>query len=132
MAVLLLAMGGMLCAQPILQWQKNFGGTGGDSAYSVKQTTDGGYIVVGQSSSIDGDITGNHGGIDYWVAKLDATGNILWQKSFGGTGTDIAKCIQQTTDGGYVIAGISNSINGDVTDHGQSYSITPLLLWKYL
>src|SRR6185503_6760359 len=122
LVTVLLALGGMVYAQPILQWQKNFGGAGNDSAYSVKPTPDGGYIVAGQSSSAGGDITGNHGGIDYWVAKLDAAGNILWQKSFGGSGTDIAKDIQQTTDGGFIIAGISNSIDGDVTDHGRSYT----------
>jgi hypothetical protein len=115
----------MLYAQPILQWQKNLGGTGNDSAYSVKPTTDGGYIVAGQSSSAGGDITGNHGGIDYWVAKLDATGNIMWQQSFGGSRTDIATSVQQTTDGGYIVAGISNSIDGDVTGHGISFTAQP-------
>jgi len=117
----------LLYAQPVLQWSKNFGGSRNDSAYAVKQTADGGYIVVGQSSSVDGDVSGNHGGIDYWVVKLDAAGTRIWQRSYGGSGTDIAKAVVQTSDGGYIIAGVSNSKNGDVTDYGQShhYGIPP-------
>lgn len=102
-----------------IQWQKSLGGLGDDSVNSIQNTADGGYIVAGDSNSIDGDITGNHGGFDYWVVKLDATGNIQWQKSLGGSGNDYGTSIQITVDGGYIIAGDSNSTNGDVTgNHG--------------
>ena len=57
-------------AQPTIQWQKCLGGTDSDAAYSVQQTTDGGYIVAGLTFSNDGDITGNHGVDDFWVVKL--------------------------------------------------------------
>jgi len=106
-------------ALPAIEWQKSLGGSGEDMAYSVQQTTDGGYIVAGSSNSTDGDVTGNHGSNDYWIVKLNSYGNIMWQKSLGGSGTDNAYSIQQTTDGGYIIAGETRSNNGDVSgNHG--------------
>ena len=60
-----------------LIWQKSLGGTDHDSGYSVKETSDGGYIVAGEARSNDGDVSGHHGFLgDYWIAKLDASGNI--------------------------------------------------------
>jgi hypothetical protein len=104
-----------------VQWQKCLGGTGDDHSSSVQQTTDGGYIVAGRTGSNDGDATGNHGDWDYWVVKLDSSGNIQWQKCLGGTGSDFASSIQQTTDGGYIVAGYTYSNEGDVTgNHGYS------------
>jgi len=105
---------------PAIQWQKSLGGSQGEHAKSVQQTSDGGYIVAGLSNSTDGDVTGNHGGSDYWIVKLDASGTIQWQKSLGGSSNDNANFIQQTSDGGYIIAGESNSNDGDVTgNHGN-------------
>ena len=78
-------------------------------------TTDGGYILTTRSNSTDGDLTFNHGSLDVWVVKLDVLGSISWQKSFGGSGSDIANSIVQTTDGGYIIAGYTASGDGDVT-----------------
>ncbi len=102
-----------------VQWQKSYGGAGGNQgATCIQQTTDGGYIVAGYSdSNNDGDVTGNHGSNDYWVIKLDNLGNLQWQKSLGGTDSDKAYSIQQTTDGGYIVAGTSYSINGDIASH---------------
>ena len=102
-------------------WQKSLGGTGDDIAYFIQQTTDKGYIIAGESNSTDGDVTGNHGGYDYWIVKLDSIGNIQWEKSFGGTSDEEAYCVQQTTDGGYVVAGWSRSTDGDVTGNHGSY-----------
>ena len=102
-------------------WQKVLGGSGTETAYSIQQTSDGGYIVAGNSSSADGDITGNLGEYDYWVVKLDINGNITWQKSLGGSDNDNAYSIQQTSDGGYVVAGQTNSFDGYVTgNHGST------------
>jgi len=110
-------------------WKKTFGGSGDDKAYTVQQTTDGGYIVAGASNSaivdVNGTLTssGNHGNSDYWIVKLDTSGNIMWQKSLGGSGVDWAASIQQTTDGGYIVAGVSNSttvdVNGTPTSSGN-------------
>ncbi len=98
-----------------IMWQKSLGGSGSDGASSIQKTTDGGYIVLGQSDSNDGDVSGNHGGSDYWVVKLDSLGTIEWQKSFGGSSYDYASSIQQTIDGGFVVSGSSNSNNGNVS-----------------
>src|SRR5687767_5694247 len=73
---------------PSIQWQKTLGGSSSDSkdiGQRYVQTSDGGYIVAGSSFSTDGDVTGNHGGGDYWVVKLDGSGNLSWQKSLGGS-----------------------------------------------
>jgi hypothetical protein len=64
---------------------------------------------------------GNHSFFDYWVVKLDSIGTITWQKSFGGNWNDIGRSIQQTSDGGYIVAGLSSSTNGDVSgNHGSA------------
>lgn len=102
-------------------WQKSLGGSGNDEAFSVRQTTDGGFIVAGVSASSDGDITGNHGGRDYWIVKLDSTGNLVWQKSFGGSSYDEATSIDLTTDGGYIVTGWAKSTDGDVTGNHGNY-----------
>jgi len=102
----------------VTEWEKSLGGTNVDGAVSVKQTLDGGYIVTGETASYDGDITDNHGNIDYWVVKLSNTGAIEWQKTYGGYGADVPTEIQLTRDGGYVIVGFSGSNNsGDVTGY---------------
>jgi gliding motility-associated-like protein len=108
---------------PCIEWQKALGGSGSDEAYTIQQTTDGGYIIAGNTPSNDGDISGNHGGQDIWVVKLNATGTIQWQKTFGGSGSESAYDVQQTTDGGYVVAGNTTSNDGDVSgNHGGGSS----------
>ncbi|MDR2352367.1 MAG: T9SS C-terminal target domain-containing protein [Deltaproteobacteria bacterium] len=104
-----------------IEWQKSLGGSGKDYARSIRITSDGGYIIAGASSSKDGDVTENHGDNDYWIVKLDPEGNIIWQKSLGGSGEDSANSIHITSDDGYIIAGTSNSNDGDVTEnHGNN------------
>lgn len=103
-----------------IEWQKSYGGSGADMAYDIQLTSDGGYIVAGSSDSNNGDVTGNHGDIDYWIVKLSSSGVILWQKSLGGSGDENARSIQITPDGGYIVAGSSDSDDGDVTgNHGD-------------
>ena len=105
-----------------VQWQRSYGGSLEDVARSVKQTNDGGYIVAGYSRSFNGDVIGNHGSYDYWILKLDNIGNIIWQNSLGGSDQDYAYSIETTSDNGYIIAGQSNSNNGNVTgNHQQSF-----------
>lgn len=124
-------------AQPSIDWEKSLGGSGSEDAYAVQQTTDGGYIVAGWTTSFDGDVTNYHGGLDYWVVKLNSTGAITWQKAFGGTGNERANAVQQTSDGGYIVAGLSNSTNGDITANHGSYDYwiikldgTGMLMWE--
>ncbi len=97
-----------------ISWQKTYGGTGTDLAYSIHQTTDAGYIVSGESNSLNGDITAGHGGYDYWILKLGNTGNLIWQKSFGGSNHDYGRTSVQTFDGGYIVGGSATSNDGDV------------------
>ncbi|HYV94588.1 MAG TPA: T9SS type A sorting domain-containing protein [Chitinophagales bacterium] len=100
-------------------WRKSFGGSGSDIGYSIRQLSDGRYIIAGFTASSDGDITNNHGVNDFWIFALDASGNLQWQKSFGGTGSDVGNSIQQTSDGGFALAGYSESNDGDVSgNHG--------------
>jgi len=104
-----------------IQWQKCLGGSGWEDAWDLKQTSDGGYVVAGRSGSTDGDVTVNHGSLDYWVVKLNNIGELEWQKSLGGSFLDIAYSICETTDGGYIVTGESNSPDGDVTGvHGSA------------
>ena len=110
-----------LAQAPAIEWQKSFGGTAEEEASSIQQTTDGGYIVAGYTTSNNGNVTGNHGYSDYWVVKLSATGTIQWQKTLGGTLVDGAYCIQQTIDGGYIVAGYTDSNEGDVTGNHGNY-----------
>ncbi|WBV61942.1 T9SS type A sorting domain-containing protein [Chryseobacterium camelliae] len=119
-------------------WQKSLGGSAGDAATSVRQTSDGGYIVAGTSSSNNGNVTGNHGGTDVWVVKLDSSGNLQWQKSLGGSNHEAAQSIRQTTDGGYIIAGFATSYDGDVMSGSAGYrdywviklNATGILQWE--
>lgn len=99
-----------------IEWEQNYGGSDNDRAYSVQQTTDGGYIVAGSSFSSDGDVSDNYGNEDFWVLKLDALGNITWEKNYGGSSIDTALSVQQTTDGGFIVAGTSFSNNGDISN----------------
>ncbi|TDX82558.1 T9SS type A sorting domain-containing protein [Epilithonimonas xixisoli] len=103
-----------------IEWQKSLGGTLEDHAYSVWQTTDGGYVVAGETYSPNtGDVTDNHGSFDAWLVKLNPTGNILWKKSYGGIDADMPNAVQQTADGGFVFAAISDSKDGDATGSGN-------------
>lgn len=103
-------------------WQKSYGGSNSDNAFSAKQTNDGGYIVAGHTLSINGDVVGNHGDYDYWVLKLDASGNITWKKCLGGSGTEFGYSIDIALDGGYIVCGSSTSNgSGDVTSNHGGY-----------
>ena len=106
-----------------IQWQKSLGGSSWEYIHSIEQTTDGGYIAAGSSSSNDGDVIGNHGANDYWVVKFDSSGILLWQKCFGGSGNDYASTIRQTSDGGYIVSGGTDSNDGDLADDYRGNSL---------
>lgn len=98
----------------VVLWQRSLGGSGVDIGRSVKQTLDGGYIVVGETTSNNDDVSGNHGLTDGWIIKLDSFGIIQWQKCVGGTSQDYFQEINQLNDGTYIVAGRTGSSDGDV------------------
>ena len=84
-------------------WSQTFGGVGDDIGRSIQKTDDGGYIIVGRTSSY------GNGENDIYLIKTDQNGQELWSQTFGGIGGEVARSIQKTDDGGYIIAGSTNS-----------------------
>lgn len=99
--------------QPVVEWAKTYGGSDVEYPADVLLTADNKYIIAGSTNSKDFDVTQNRGGEDVWVVKLDEDGKILWQRTYGGTGNEGATSIKQTKDGGYMLLGVTNSIDGD-------------------
>jgi hypothetical protein len=91
-------------------WDTTFGGSSPDCAYSVQQTSDGGYILAGYTQSFG---AGNR---DTWLIKTDAIGYTVWDKTFGGGNYDEARAVQQTSDGGYILAGFTDSFGAGIND----------------
>jgi len=83
-------------------WSRTFGGTGNNYGYNIQQTSDGGFIIVGNTYF-------GAGGTDVYLIKTDANGNALWTKAIGGLFADVGYSVQQTTDGGYIVAGVTQS-----------------------
>ena len=102
-----------------LLWARTYGGSLDDNCRSLVRTADGGFVLAGQSSSSNGDLTSNQGEQDVWVLKVDAGGSPVWQRSFGGTLSDFA-FLSGEADGGYLLSGLTLSNNGDVQgNHGD-------------
>jgi len=99
-----------------LQWRRYFGGTSNDRSYDAIETKEGDFVLVGSSESQDVDITNPKGEYDIWVVKIDAKGNLLWQRSVGGSGYDIGTALIEANDGDLLITGQSYSQDKDITD----------------
>ncbi len=117
---LLISFTGILSAQaPDITWQKSLGGSGMDELFDLKTTIDGGYLLAGSSSSaVDGNKTvPNNGSVDFWLIKLNADGDTIWQKNIGGSGVEYLHSIEATSNGGFLLGGGSNSpVSGDKTE----------------
>ncbi|MGZ5247559.1 MAG: hypothetical protein ACXWV5_11020, partial [Flavitalea sp.] len=96
-------------------WQKVLGGSLFDAGISIAISKDGSYTICGFTSSTDGDVKGNHGEADFWVVNLSENGKLLWHHAYGGTGYDLPSSITASVDGGYLIAGLTTSSDGDIT-----------------
>jgi len=105
----------------VLQWQKTLGGSSSEYPVGIRITNDNNLLILSSTLSNDGDVTGNHGSSDIWLVKLNTSGNIIWQKSFGGTNGDGADEMIEETDGSIVFLGASKSNNGNLTGNkGES------------
>jgi hypothetical protein len=93
-----------------LEWDKKFGGNNADDGYSVQQTSDGGFIIAGDTWSYGA------GSNDVWLVKTDSNGDEEWNQTFGGTNSDYGFSVQQITDGGFIIAGITYSYGAGSSD----------------
>ena len=94
-----------------VEWEVFFGGTGEDCAGSVLQTADGGFIIAGWTYSFGA------GGVDFWLLKLDATGTMMWNKTYGGASGEMATSLIQTTDKGYTLGGWTYSYGAGESDY---------------
>ncbi len=105
----------------MIQWTKNFGGSGLDAGNSILSTPDSGFIIAGTSNSNDKDFINNKGGSDFFVIKISKNGAKEWVKNYGGTDFDDLKEIHKTYDGGYILIGSTSSNNVDFSSNkGQS------------
>lgn len=123
------------------EWHQCYGGSGHEGAGSLVETANG-YMVAAFGGSNDGDLEGSgwHGGMDVWLIKIDFSGNIMWQKCYGGTDHEYPIRIFQCSDGGFVVFSDTYSFDGDVIGNpssGNEPSIwvfkvdsTGVLLWQ--
>jgi len=95
-------------------WTRCYGGTHKETASQLIYANEGGYVMTGKTGSVDGDISHNNGQYDVWVVKVDWEGELVWERTFGGSRFDWANGIGLTSDGGYIIGAGTGSSNGDV------------------
>jgi hypothetical protein len=91
-------------------WTRTYGGSAPDECYSVQQTTDGGYVLAGRTCSYGA------GADDFWLVRTDANGDTLWTRTFGGSSSDYCRSVQQTSDGGYILGGWTQSYGAGSRD----------------
>ena len=120
-----------------LVWEKSYGGKEIDESYQIIRTAEGNFLIVGETRSSDQDVSSQKGGADIWVLKIDGSGEMLWEKTYGGASFDAAKAITLTNDGNYLIAGNTRSIDNDVTNNNGENDIWVLkidpsgnLIWQ--
>ncbi|MCW8897022.1 MAG: gliding motility-associated C-terminal domain-containing protein [Flavobacteriales bacterium] len=115
------------CTQgSVSTFQKAIGGTGNERAHSVQQTTDGGYIIVGETTSFGA------GAKDWFIIKMDANGNAQWTKTYGGILDDdgLSIIIKQTSDGGYIVCGLTNSFGASQDPYILKLNNTGNIQWE--
>jgi hypothetical protein len=111
-------------------WEKVYGGSRFDMAYSIAQTSDYGFIVVGYTFSFDGDLKGknNFGNGDWWILKINRYGDIEWSEVYGGSGWDEPRKVCVTSDKGFIITGVTGSHDGNITGNRGGWDVWLLKL----
>lgn len=107
-------------ANGTLIWEKNFGGSEIEEPRGICQTNDGNFMIVGDTRSSNQDVFSNNGAADLWLIKMTSDGNLLWEKTFGGSSFDVGRAIFPSQNGGFLIAGNSRSQNANFTNLGQN------------
>ena len=104
-----------------LEWQRSYGGSEIDMGFGFTETLDGNYLITGDTRSSDQDVSNLKGNADFWAVKINGSGDIIWENTFGGTQFDAARTVVQMSDGRLAIAGSSRSNDIDVsTNNGQN------------
>lgn len=102
-------------------WEKSFGGSQIDEARAIIKSGDGNYIIAGDTRSNDNDVSQNKGAADLWLIKISPTGNLIWEKTIGGSNFDVARAIENSQNNGFIISGSSRSSDIDVSENkGQN------------
>ena len=105
----------------ILEWEKSFGGSEIDEAWGIEHSGDGNYLIVGDTRSMDQQISNNKGAADIWIIKITPNGELIWEKTLGGSGFDAGRSISSTQEGNFIISGNSRSNDDDLTENkGQN------------
>jgi hypothetical protein len=113
-----------------IEWQRIIGGSAYDVFLRITKSPDGGYILIGTTDSTDGDVTENNGGTDCWLVKIDESGNLEWQKTYGGSKDEVGLSIEASPDGGYIVGSDTKSDDGDVTGyHPNSLDLNAPDFW---
>lgn len=120
-----------------LIWAKTYGGSARDRGETILQKPNGNLLIAALSMSSNGDISSNYGSFDYIIMELDTAGNIIWEKNYGGSGTDQVRDIKKLLDGNYIMTGLSTSSNFDANSNNGSYDYltikfndTGLVIWS--
>ncbi len=124
-----------------IMWQHSYGGTDNDDGKTIIVSSNGNYVFTAITSSVDGDVTSNHGSSDLWVVEIDSSGNIVWQKCFGGSlaeSNSVGTTITESLDGSYYISCTTSSADGDIIGYNGGSSdgwvikvdITGNIVWQ--
>lgn len=103
-----------LSSTGVLIWEKTYGGSFSDNVWKIEPSPHGGAYLVGETFSVDGDISGNHGDADLWVAEIDANGSLIWNRTLGGSLYESGAWVRLMSDGNLVVAGNTRSNDGDI------------------
>ncbi len=104
-----------------LIWAKTYGGTDRDRGETIIQKANGNLLIGAMSSSSNGDVSNNYGSFDNLIMEIDTAGNVLWEKNYGGTGTEQIRDIKPLLDGNFIMTGLSTSSNNDSPSNNGSY-----------